>query len=82
MGRFPHDERYDQIACGCDHHGYLPEFVIISDGKTTDIEAERTLAFPKGSIVAYDRGYDDYGRYNQLTQKGNFFVTRFMKNAQ
>ena len=36
----------------------------------------RTLQFPKGSIVAVDRGYNDYSWYKQLNAKGIFFVTR------
>ena len=64
------------------YEGYLPESVILTDGKTTDITAGRALAFPAGSIVACDRGYNDYGWYNQLTQNGIFFVTRLKKNAQ
>jgi putative transposase len=71
-----------KLHVGIDHGGYLPEFVAITDGKTTDIESGRMLEFPKGSIVACDRGYNDYGWYNQLTQKGVFFVTRLKKNAQ
>jgi hypothetical protein len=62
--------------------GYLPEFVTLTDGKTTDITAGRALAFPRGSIVACDHGYNDYGWYNQLTQKGIFFVTRLKKNTR
>ena len=71
-----------KLHVGLDHDGYLPEFVTLTDGKTTDIEAGRVLAFPTGSIVVYDRGYTDYGWYNQLTQKGIFFVTRLKKNAR
>ena len=71
-----------KLHVGLDHDGYLPEFVTLTDGKTTDIEAGRVLAFPTGSIVVYDRGYTDYEWYNQLTQKSIFFVTRLKKNAQ
>ena len=71
-----------KLHVGLDHDGYLPEFVTLTDGKTTDIEAGRVLAFPTGSIVVYDRGYTDYEWYNQLTQKGIFFVTRLKRNAQ
>ena len=60
-----------KLHVGLDHDGYLPEFVTLTDGKTTDIEAGRVLAFPTGSIVVYDRGYTDYGWYNQLTQKSD-----------
>lgn len=41
----------------------------------------RTLKFPKGSIVAVDKGYNDYAWYKQLTDKGIFFVTRLKTNA-
>jgi len=34
------------------------------------------------SIVAIDRGYNDYAWYNQLTEKGIFFVTRLKSNAK
>ena len=71
-----------KLHVGLDHEGYLPEFVTLTDGKTTDITAGRALAFPSGSIVACDRGYNDYGWYKQLTEKGIFFVTRLKKNAQ
>ena len=79
---FRHTKGAVKLHIGLDHDGYLPEFVTLTDGKTTDIEAGRVLAFPSGSIVVYDRGYTDYGWYNQLTQKGIFFVTRLKKNAQ
>jgi hypothetical protein len=71
-----------KLHVGLDHDGYLPEFVTLTEGKTTDIEAGRVLAFPTGSIVVYDRGYTDYEWYNQLTQKRIFFVTRLKKNAR
>ena len=71
-----------KLHVGLDHESYLPESVILIDGKTTDITAGRARAFPAGSIVACDRGYNDYGWYNQLTQKGIFFVTRLKKSAQ
>ncbi|GAH01070.1 unnamed protein product, partial [marine sediment metagenome] len=67
---------------GLNHEGYLPEFVTISEGKTHDVIIGRTLKLPKGSIVAIDRGYNDYAWYNQLTEKGIFFVTRLKSNAK
>ena len=33
-------------------------------------------------MVAIDRGYNDYGWFNQLTKKGIFFVTRLKSNAE
>jgi hypothetical protein len=31
-----------------DHDGYLPQFAIISDGKTSDIQAARRLSYTPG----------------------------------
>ena len=71
-----------KLHVGLNHRGHLPEFVTITDGKVGDVTVGRTLNFPKGSIVAIDRGYNDYTWYNQLTEKGIFFVTRLKSNAK
>jgi len=67
---------------GLNHDGYLPEFVAVTEGKDHDVTIGRTLKFPKGSIVAVDKGYNDYTWYKQLTDKGIFFVTRLKVNAK
>ncbi|MBL3529298.1 MAG: IS4 family transposase [gamma proteobacterium endosymbiont of Lamellibrachia anaximandri] len=71
-----------KLHVGLNHDGYLPEFVTVTEGKTSDVTIGLTLKFPKGSIVAIDRGYNDYAWYNQLTKKGIFFVTRLKSNAK
>lgn len=71
-----------KLHVGLNNSGYLPEFVAITEGKTSDIEIGRTLQFPQGSIVAVDRGYCDYGWYNQLTEKKIFFITRLKSNTK
>lgn len=71
-----------KLHVGLNHSGFLPEFVTVTEGKSSDITAGRTLNFPKGSIVVVDRGYNDYEWYNQLTNKGIFFVTRLKTNAK
>ncbi len=71
-----------KLHVGLNHAGYLPEFVTVTEGKKHDVTVGRTLKFPKGSIVAIDKGYNDYGWYNQLTEKGIFFVTRLKTNAK
>ncbi len=70
-----------KLHAGLDHDGLLPAFMTITDGKTPDITAARTLQLPKGSIVVMDRGYTDYAWYNQLNNNSIFFVTRQRKNA-
>jgi putative transposase len=71
-----------KLHVGLNQAGYLPEFVTVTEGKAHDVTVGRTLKFPRGSMVAMDRGYNDYGWYKQLTDKGIFFVTRLKSNAQ
>jgi len=70
-----------KLHVGLNHNGFLPEFVTVTEGKNHDVTVGRTLKFPKGSIVAIDKGYNDYSWFNQLTQKGIYFVTRLKSNA-
>jgi hypothetical protein len=64
-----------------DHDGYLPVFGHVTEGKVGDVQAAQTLDFPKGSIVALDRGYTDYRLYARWTREGVFLVTRLKVNA-
>ncbi len=70
-----------KLHVGLNHAGYLPEFVTITEGKDHDVTVGRILNFPKGSIVAIDKAYNDYAWYKQLTDKGIYFVTRLKSNA-
>ena len=63
-----------------DHEGYLPCFAHITDGKSSDIAVARGLKFQAGTIVVMDRGYVDYGWWEQLTKQGVYFVTRLKKD--
>lgn len=71
-----------KLHVGLNHAGYLPEFVTVTEEKKHDVKVGRMLNFPKGSIVAIDKAYNDYSWYKQLTDKGIFFVTRLKKNAK
>jgi hypothetical protein len=64
-----------------DHDGYLPVFGHLTDGKAGDVKVAQTLDFPRGSIVAIDRGYVDYELFTRWTRTGVFFVTRLKANA-
>ena len=64
-----------------DHDGYLPEFAVLTDGKTTDVTTARHFTLPAGSIVAIDRGYCDFELFCQWSNSGVFFVTRLKTNA-
>jgi hypothetical protein len=70
-----------KLHVGLDHNGYLPQFVQVSEARKHEVTIARCLNFPKGSIVVFDRGYVDYAWYQQLNNKGVFFVTRLKSNA-
>ena len=64
-----------------DHDGYLPSFAVVTEGKTSEIKVARTLRFDPGTILAIDRGYNDFEWFLELTQAGVFFVTRMKTNT-
>jgi hypothetical protein len=64
-----------------DHDGYLPVFAHITEGSVHEINIAKGLSFPKGSVVALDRGYTDYVLFARWTKEGVFFVTRQKDNA-
>jgi Transposase DDE domain len=64
-----------------DHDGYLPSFAVVTDGKYSELKVARGLCLEADTILAIDRGYNDYGWFGQLTRDGVFFVTRMKTNT-
>jgi hypothetical protein len=64
-----------------DHDGYLPSFAVITEGKVADVKVARQFRFDPGTILADDRGYNDYDLFGRWTAQGVFFVTRLKANA-
>jgi Transposase DDE domain/Domain of unknown function (DUF4372) len=65
-----------------DHASHLPAFVVVPEGKRSDLAVARGLHLPVGSIVAMDRGDIDYQFLFHLHQEGLYFVTRQKVKAQ
>jgi len=70
-----------------DHSGYLPSFLVISEGKTHDINVVKDDAygFPElspDSILLIDRAYIDFKWLYSLTIKKLFFVTKAKRNMK
>ena len=63
------------------HSGYLPNFVIITNGQVHDTQVAPSIPFESGDVAVIDRGYTDFEWYRSLDEKGVFFVTRLKKNA-
>jgi Transposase DDE domain len=68
-------------VCRLNQGTHVPEFVALSDDQENDMVQGRQFDFPKGSIVAFDKGYVDYQWVKSLTDKGVFFVTRLRAKA-
>jgi hypothetical protein len=73
---FQHGKGAAKLHMLLDHDGYLPVFADITEGNCPDIKIAQSLDLPKGSIVAIDRGYIDYGMFQRWTDKDVYFVTR------
>jgi hypothetical protein len=65
-----------------DHDGLLPCFAQITEGKASDLRLARTLEFPAGAVVVFDRAYIDYEWFRGLTEQGVWFVTRTKRKMQ
>jgi len=64
-----------------DHDGYLPTYAYISNGKKHDVTIARKVPLSPYSIVAMDRGYNDYSLFAHWTENYIFFVIRLKDNA-
>jgi IS4 transposase len=64
-----------------DHQGYLPRLAVITEGKASDLALARQMEFTPGTILVFDRGYQDYRWFERLTSSGVFFVTRLRCHA-
>jgi Transposase DDE domain/Domain of unknown function (DUF4372) len=59
-----------------DNRSILPQYAVITEGKTADVKVARLLKFEPGAIVVMDRGYEDHDWWRKLTEDGVFFVSR------
>jgi len=80
--KFHHDKGATKLHTAIDIAGDLPQFAVITDGRTHDIRAAREqISFTKGTTIVCDRGYVDYAWLNELTYSGIWFVTRAKSNT-
>ena len=60
---------------------HFPTYAYVSNDKKQDVTIARKISLPPGSIVAMDRGYNDYKLFASWTENGIYFVTRMKDNA-
>ncbi len=65
-----------------DHDDYLPAYVLLTEARRSDVKMADSFLPNPGSIVAMDRGYNDYALFGRWTKAGVFFVTRLKDDAQ
>jgi len=70
-----------KLHTGLNADGYLPSFVDMTEGSRHEIHWARSLTLPRGSTLIFDRGFNDYSWFDDLSQNGIFFVTRVKSNA-
>jgi len=78
--RFRRTKGAIKLHAQLDHQGCLPCWALVTDGKTHEVTAARQLALAPGTIVAMDRGYNDYRLFAAWTEEGVYFVTRAKDN--
>lgn len=65
-----------------DHAGYLPEAMVITTGKYSELAVARRRRYAKGTILVMDRGFVDYRWFRQLNESGVWFITRLKKDTK
>jgi putative transposase len=71
-----------KLHVGLDHDGLIPCFARITEGRVSENEQVRDFNAPKGSVVVFDKGYNNYRWHKALTDKGIYWVTRIRGNAK
>ena len=59
-----------------DHQGYLPQYAVLSEGRKAGIAVARKMAFQPGTMLVFDRGYEDHNWWRKLIAGGVLFVSR------
>lgn len=71
-----------KLHVGLDHDGLIPCFARITEGRGSENEQARMFNAPKGSVLVFDKGYNNYRWHKALTDKGIYWVTRIRGNAK
>lgn len=59
-----------------DNQGFLPQYAVLSEGRKADVTVARQMEFQPGTMLVFDRGYEDHHWWRKLTAGGVDFVTR------
>lgn len=62
--------------------GFVPDLVCLSESAANDRRFLGQLGAGKGAIYLFDKGYANYQKWAEWSQKGACFVTRLNQNAK
>ena len=65
-----------------DLRGNIPDFIVVSDGKTHDVNMLDQLRYVPGAYYVMDRAYVDFNRLYRLHHGKAFFVTRAKRHMR
>lgn len=58
----------------------IPTYFEFSGARTNDIEVGKKTELEKGCMYVFDKGYMDFNWWNNIDEKGAYFVTRLKRN--
>lgn len=58
----------------------IPTYFEFSGARTNDIEIGKKMEIQNGCTYVFDKGYMNFGWWNDISDKGAYFVTRLKKN--
>jgi hypothetical protein len=58
----------------------VPCMIRLSSGVANDSKYLKEIQLPKGSVLAFDRGYHDFATFNRFTEQGITWITRKSDN--
>lgn len=64
------------------HAGYLPEALVITTGRYSELTIARRRQYSRGTILVMDKGFLSFKWFAQLNGDGVFFVTRIKEDTQ
>lgn len=79
--RYRSKARAIKLHTQLDLRGNIPSFILISQGKMSDVHFLDEIIIEPGALYIMDRGYFDFKRFFRFTTEGAFFVTRLKTNV-
>ena len=65
-----------------DHAGYMPEALVITTGRYSELTIARRRQYARGTLLAMDKGFVHFKWFYRLNQEGVFFITRIKEDTR